>query len=134
MTVKYDTKRPEKSFHLTPSMIQSMKDKGKDLGCIENYKGMTMFLRLEEDGFWYGAIAKCSKNDNFDRKAGFSVARRRYFTRRQDTMSWYKSGDHGMDPQTLNHTINQSNDPVVLADAPDGFHDIVMKMFHDSAV
>lgn len=39
----------------------------------------TVFFRKENDGKWYGSIAMRSKRDQFCRKVGRCVARRKYF-------------------------------------------------------
>lgn len=47
----------------------------------------TVFCRKEESGMWYMATAYCSRNDRalFTRKKGRGVARRKYFTRRNQS-------------------------------------------------
>lgn len=40
---------------------------------------VTVFLRREDGGSWYLSFALCSKKDQFSRRIGRQVARRRYF-------------------------------------------------------
>lgn len=49
----------------------------------EHWNGATIFARLEPDG-WYASIAICSKQDQFCRRTGRTVARRRYFEIKKD--------------------------------------------------
>ena len=50
---------------------------------MRDYNGFganaTVFMRQENDGMWYGSAAFCHANDNFDRRVGRSVSRRKYF-------------------------------------------------------
>lgn len=50
---------------------------------LRDYNGFganaTVFMRQEIGGQWYGSAAFCHVNDNFCRKVGRSVARRKYF-------------------------------------------------------
>lgn len=39
----------------------------------------TVFFRKEDDGQWYCSGALCHNKDQFNRKTGRTVARRRYF-------------------------------------------------------
>jgi hypothetical protein len=41
--------------------------------------GATAFYRMEDDGKWYVSIALCCMKDQFCRKTGRQVARRKYF-------------------------------------------------------
>lgn len=41
--------------------------------------GITVYLREDEPGMWSGAAALCVKPDQFSRKTGRQVARRKYF-------------------------------------------------------
>ena len=42
-------------------------------------QAITVFMRQENDGIWYCTPALCVKHDQFDRRIGRQVARRRYF-------------------------------------------------------
>lgn len=42
-------------------------------------RAITIFARKENDGVWYVTPAFCVREDEFDRKRGRTVSRRRYF-------------------------------------------------------
>ena len=75
-TKRSDT-HEERYFHIRPQTLEELYGLLPFLSMP--FKGATVFYR-EEDGVWYGSIALCSWEDQFSRKAGRSVARRRYFT------------------------------------------------------
>lgn len=49
------------------------------LGESSRWSHVTLFLRKEDDGIWYGKAAMCVRGDQFSRKVGRQVARRKYF-------------------------------------------------------
>lgn len=46
---------------------------------INTYKAGTVFIREEHPGEWRASVARCSVNDNFCKRTGRSVSRRKYF-------------------------------------------------------
>ena len=42
-------------------------------------KAITVFARKESDGLWYSTPAFCVRGDEFNRKLGRTISRRRYF-------------------------------------------------------
>lgn len=45
------------------------------------FRAITVFARKESDGAWYSTPGMCSWDDEFTRKLGRTVSRRRYFQR-----------------------------------------------------
>lgn len=45
----------------------------------------TLFARREADGYWYASTAYCSLADQFNRRLGRQIARRRYFQLRNSS-------------------------------------------------
>lgn len=54
----------------------------------EDIQAKTIFLRKESDGAWYAAEATCVAWDQFDRRIGRQVARRRYFRWKEDRVKF----------------------------------------------
>jgi len=45
------------------------------------FKAITVFARQEKEGGWFMSVALCVQEDQFDRRVGRQIARRRYFAR-----------------------------------------------------
>ena len=43
------------------------------------FEAVTVFMRKEDDGNWYSTPALCVKGDEFNRRIGRNISRRRYF-------------------------------------------------------
>jgi hypothetical protein len=89
--MKYKTSKREMYYHLTKPFKDTQ-------GRVFN--GATVFFRQEDEHNWYGTVALCSKDDQFSRKVGRNVARRRYFTIKQaetgmlDAMAFLEQPDY----------------------------------------
>lgn len=75
------TSKPEFYFQFTPDRVYDewVKDFSENLGPIN---GATVFIRQESESDYRVAIARCSYGDQFCRKTGREIARRRYFLNR----------------------------------------------------
>lgn len=79
------TTHEEMFFHIREPYIDK---KGK------RYKAATVFARMEPDvGCWLLVPARCSETDNFCRRTGRNVARKRYFQFAEDCYDfvWLKT-------------------------------------------
>lgn len=76
-TKRSDTHK-EKYFHITPTILN---DIFEDTAHFP-FAGATVFYRHEPNKFnmWYADIALCAHGDQFNRKVGRNIARRRYFS------------------------------------------------------
>ncbi len=73
-------------------------------------KAITVFARKEDDGRWYAAGAFCVKGDEFNRKIGRTVARRRYFSYPDDRLHLPMSSDDSFHYELLRtHCLQVAN-------------------------
>lgn len=76
LTKRSDTHK-ELYFHILPqSLVELMGAAGAE---AYPFKGATVFYRQEADGIWYVTAALCAWEDQFERRVGRNVSRRRYF-------------------------------------------------------
>lgn len=94
MSNKYRTSKPEFYFQFTSSRIDdAVRDRCKILRVddfthlqethrLMSVQAGTVFIRQESESDYRVAIARCSYGDQFCRKTGREIARRRYFLNR----------------------------------------------------
>lgn len=93
MSQKYKTSRREMYYHLTKPFIDTQ---GRE------FNGATVFFREETYG-WCAEVAHHSRNDQFNRRVGRNVARRRYFQEKQ------AYDNLGYEPMPTSAIIGQPN-------------------------
>jgi hypothetical protein len=71
------TTHEERFFHILPGVDPLLDAFFTSPNC--RFSGATAFVRREDDGNWYFTAALCSKLDQYCRRIGRQVARRRYF-------------------------------------------------------
>lgn len=62
----------------------------KEEPVTDEIRAKTIFLRKEADGLWYSTEATCVVWDQFCRRTGRQIARRRYFRWPQDRVAYGK--------------------------------------------
>jgi hypothetical protein len=88
-TKRSDT-HEEMYIHITPGVIRE--EYGERIADVLPWNGATFFFRKEgkeqfrpDGGVWKWSLAFCSPEDQFDRRIGRNVARRRYFNYHYET-------------------------------------------------